>query len=61
MRASSVFKEKTWALGCLNSMHSFLCLGCCWQAKTISDLLSSQQLFSTFKILIFCPNISYIF
>ena len=23
-----MLKEEMWARGCLNSMHSFLCLGC---------------------------------
>ena len=28
MRASFMLKDETWACGCSNSMHSFLCLGC---------------------------------
>ena len=41
-----MLKAETWARGWLNSMHSFLCLGClpeiCFcvgRPKTISDLL----------------------
>ena len=60
IRPSFMLKEETWARGCLNSMHSFLCLGflpkiyfCVGRPKLFPIFYLSKQLFFSFKILIF--------
>ena len=46
---------------CLYNIYRHIVQFLCWQAETISDLFLTKQLFFSFKILPFPPNINYIF